>query len=254
MASAPHPGPSQMTSVGLSPLRDHSGFRALLVTALTMIAAGGGMAQAPVRPQAQAQPQARTQTPVRVQAGKNYEKQACRPSKYSSRPVCPVVVAPHAGGAPSATVDLADEGKGLTPLGSEFLQIAARVEQGRMTCELGHIVTVRQLAGAPGYFKVSTRQLEFLMAPVISVSGAIRIEDQKAGAFWLQLGHKSMLMSQKLGTRLADECVSPQQAQAAPGLAARDASDLLDGLVHKGAPDGSGIILKVTVPHVAKPQ
>ena len=49
------------------------------------------------------------------------------------------------------------------------------------------------------------------MHPVESRTGAIRLEDPMRGAMWLQLGNKSMLMSQKLGQRLADECQSPQQ-------------------------------------------
>ena len=49
------------------------------------------------------------------------------------------------------------------------------------------------------------------MHPVESRTGAIRLEDPKRGAMWLQLGNKSMLMSQKLGQRLADECQSPEQ-------------------------------------------
>ena len=47
------------------------------------------------------------------------------------------------------------------------------------------------------------------MHPVESRTGAIRLEDPKRGAMWLQLGNKSMLMSQKLGQRLADECHEP---------------------------------------------
>ena len=47
------------------------------------------------------------------------------------------------------------------------------------------------------------------MHPVESRTGAIRLEDPQRGAMWLQLGNKSMLMSQKLGKRLADECHEP---------------------------------------------
>ena len=39
----------------------------------------------------------------------------------------------------------------------------------------------------------------FRMHPVESRTGAIRLEDPRAGAMWLQLGNKSMLMSQKHG-------------------------------------------------------
>ena len=39
----------------------------------------------------------------------------------------------------------------------------------------------------------------------------MRLEDKKAGAVWLQLANKSMLMDQKKGRRMADECAHPDQ-------------------------------------------
>jgi hypothetical protein len=48
------------------------------------------------------------------------------------------------------------------------------------------------------------------------------------GAVWLQLSNKSMLMSQKLGRRLADECRSPLQQVVAEQLKLNPAPSLLD--------------------------
>jgi hypothetical protein len=45
----------------------------------------------------------------------------------------------------------------------------------------------------------------------------VRLED-KAGAVWLQIANKSMLMNQKAGQRLADECMSPEQQQVAEAI------------------------------------
>src|SRR5674476_635111 len=45
-----------------------------------------------------------------------------------------------------------------------------------------------------------------------------RIEAHQAGAVWLQLPNKSMLMNQKIGQRLADACVNSEQALAAERL------------------------------------
>ena len=45
---------------------------------------------------------------------------------------------------------------------------------------------------------------------------------------WLQLGNKSMLMSQKLGQRLADECISPNQAVVAENLKKNPVPSILD--------------------------
>jgi hypothetical protein len=49
------------------------------------------------------------------------------------------------------------------------------------------------------------------MHPVESRTGAIRLEDSRQGAMWLQLGNKSMLMDQKLGERVADDCEAQEQ-------------------------------------------
>ena len=115
-----------------------------------------------------------------------------------------------------------------TPVGSDQLAIAQHVERGTVSCELGMHVTVTEDAKAPGYFDVHANKYKFRMIPVVTSTGAIRLEDAKAGAVWLQLPHKSMLMSQKLGARLADACVTPAQAQMAMALEKNPPPALLD--------------------------
>jgi hypothetical protein len=56
----------------------------------------------------------------------------------------------------------------------------------------------------------------------------LRLEDQSAGAVWIQLGNKSMLMDQKAGRRLADACVSADQAIVAKELERNPPPSLLD--------------------------
>lgn len=90
------------------------------------------------------------------------------------------------------------------------LAVARTVHVGELPCELGSKVTVTP-SKREGYFLISTKGHRFRMHPVESRTGAVRLEDPKRGAMWLQLGNKSMLMSQKLGQRLADECKSPAQ-------------------------------------------
>lgn len=97
------------------------------------------------------------------------------------------------------------------------LEVAKHVYVGDMPCELGATVKVTP-ARRTGLFLVTTKGYRFLMHPVESRTGAIRLEDPRRGAMWLQLGNKSMLMSQKLGQRLADECQSPQQVTFAEEL------------------------------------
>jgi hypothetical protein len=95
------------------------------------------------------------------------------------------------------------------------LAVAKRVYTGHIACELGNAVTVTPDEKHPGYFTVQNRKLTYRMHPVESRTGAIRLEDVKAGAMWLQLGNKSMLMNQKEGLRLADECQSTDQVTMA---------------------------------------
>lgn len=110
------------------------------------------------------------------------------------------------------------------------LAIAERVFQGRLPCELGAFVTLTADAKSPGYFDVSTKNQKYRMFPVETSTGAIRLEDRQAGAVWLQLANKSMLMSQKLGQRLADECKNPDQAVVAEMLIRQPAPSLLEPL------------------------
>ena len=113
-------------------------------------------------------------------------------------------------------------------LSAQDLELAKRVYVGNIPCELGSSVTLTADDKRPGFFMVNTKNNRFRMHPVESRTGAIRLEDPKAGAMWLQLGNKSMLMSQKLGQRLADECMSPAQITFADALKMNPALSILD--------------------------
>ena len=98
------------------------------------------------------------------------------------------------------------------------LAIAERVYVGNLPCELGAFVRVTRDPASPGYFDVQVRDLKYRMSPVATTTGAIRLEDQKAGAVWLQILNKSMLMNHKLGQRLADECMGSEQVIVAEAI------------------------------------
>lgn len=123
----------------------------------------------------------------------------------------------------AAGIEAAEEA--LTPT---ELSIAERVHVGKLSCELGSTVTLTPDAKAPGYFYVQGRNFKYHMFPVATSTGAIRLEDRKAGTVWLQLANKSMLMNQKLGTRLADECVSPAQLAVAEAIKLNPPASVLD--------------------------
>ena len=116
---------------------------------------------------------------------------------------------------------------GLT---QQELAIAEQVHVGHIPCELGASVNVTADANAPGHFHVDGKGFKYHRAPVATTSGAVRLEDQKAGAVWLQIANKSMLMDQKRGQRLADECMSPAQYQVAQAIKKNPPPSVLDAL------------------------
>lgn len=103
----------------------------------------------------------------------------------------------------------------LTP---EELAISDRVHTGRIACELGAFVSVESDPKSPGRFYVEGKGFKYHMSPVATTTGTIRLEDISGGAVWLQIANKSMLMNQKIGQRLADECMSPQQVVVAEAI------------------------------------
>lgn len=111
---------------------------------------------------------------------------------------------------------------------SQDLVIAQQIHQGLMPCEMGASVRVEADATAPGYFHVHSKGMRYRMYPVHTSTGALRLEDKKAGAVWLQLANKSMLMDQKRGRRLADECANPEQLAYGQTLKTNPPPSLLD--------------------------
>ncbi len=113
-------------------------------------------------------------------------------------------------------------------LTAEELAIAQRVHQGQLACELGTSIRLESDAAHPGYFHLQGKGFRYRMRPVVTSTGAIRLEDAKAGAVWLQLANKSMLMDQKKGRRMADECAHPEQLAYAQSLKTNPPPKLFD--------------------------
>ena len=99
------------------------------------------------------------------------------------------------------------------------IAISKTVFTGEIQCELGEKVSIRPMK-REGFFFVSRGIHRFVMHPEESRTGAIRLEDSARGGLWLQLANKSMLMNQKEGKRLADECQSPEQVNYAKNMKA----------------------------------
>ena len=102
----------------------------------------------------------------------------------------------------------------VRPAGLPFPAPALAVYTGTMQCELGTRVTVTQDAQNPLMYDVhASNGRRYSMQQVPTSTGVVRLEDKAAGATWMQLGNKSMLMDQKRGERVADQCQNPQQVQ-----------------------------------------
>lgn len=102
------------------------------------------------------------------------------------------------------------------------LDVAARVLTGDADCEFAQQVSVRPVAGQPGHFNVGFKKAVYRMVPQETTTGAVRLEDKRAGMVWLQIPSKSMLMNAKVGQRMVDACMHAEQRAAV--AAAQDAT------------------------------
>lgn len=94
------------------------------------------------------------------------------------------------------------------------LAIAQRVHTGRADCEFSQSVSVDPVPGQPGHFKVGYKNASYTMVPEETTTGAVRLQDKRNGVMWLQIANKSMLMNSKIGQRMVDSCVHPEQRTA----------------------------------------
>jgi hypothetical protein len=97
---------------------------------------------------------------------------------------------------------------------AEQLLAAERVLVGRYECEFGKSVSVDPDVKSKGYFNLKLGKQSWTMKPVLSSTGAIRLEDIKGAALMIQILTKSMLMDPKAGHRLVDGCMHDTQRAA----------------------------------------
>ena len=137
-------------------------------------------------------------------------------------------------------------------LSTEQLAIAERVQVGTSQCELAVVVTVRADAHTAGRFVLEAGHKRYSLDPVVTTTGAVRLEEVSSGAVWIQLANKSMLMNQKLGQRIADDCMNPQQALVAQALLKTPAPHLLDAPKDALVPLLPGNVAQEMVPNTIK--
>ncbi|MCA0239761.1 MAG: hypothetical protein LCI02_02790 [Proteobacteria bacterium] len=107
--------------------------------------------------------------------------------------------------APAAPLPAADD---------EQKVAAALAHLGDYECEFDEKVVIAKNPRFEGYLDVKHRKNLWTMKPVLSKTGALRLEDVKGRTLMLQIANKSMLMDVKIGQRLVDNCVHEMQREA----------------------------------------
>ncbi|RZJ56674.1 MAG: hypothetical protein EON49_17495 [Acidovorax sp.] len=191
----------------------------LIASALMLLAPALALAQTDAKPAAKsetkaaAKPAAKPAAKSEAKSAKSSEKAAPKKAVAKSEPTSSRTQLKSATNQVAAGIIAAE-----AALSPAELAIADRVHTGRIPCELGAFVTVTPEPASPGHFHVEGKGFKYFMSPVATTTGTVRLEDQKGGAVWLQIGNKSMLMNQKVGQRLADECMSPEQQLVAEAI------------------------------------
>ena len=123
------------------------------------------------------------------------------------------------------------------------VKAAELVFYGSYDCEFSQNVSVVQSPKYPAYVDVKFHNTSWLMKPVLSSTGAVRLEDVHGQTLMVQIAAKSMLLDVKAGKRLVDECICPKQrelvAEAKSGKAAAEAAPL-KAVVEAGTAAGTG--------------
>ncbi|UXH80194.1 hypothetical protein [Roseateles amylovorans] len=116
----------------------------------------------------------------------------------------------------------------LAEANEEQLLAAKQAHLGQYECEFRQTVNISPNLKHAGYIDVSYLKNVFTMKPVLSSTGALRLEDVTGRTLMVQIANKSMLLDVRAGQRMVDECVHPEQRAAIE--AARSASAPSGGL------------------------
>ncbi len=136
--------------------------------------------------------------PAMAQAATPAAAKAAKPAKKS---VKKAVAAPAETPPPAAS----DEQKSA----------AAMAYVGEYACEFDEAVNVSSNPKYEGYLDMSLKKQHWVMKPVLSSTGALRLEDVTGRMLMIQIANKSMVMDTKIGQRLVDGCMHEKQREFA---------------------------------------
>lgn len=120
----------------------------------------------------------------------------------------------------------------LPPASDEQRSAAALVFYGQLDCEFNRTLQVTPNPRNEAYVDVHFGKQSWVMRPVLSSTGARRLEDVQGRMLLLQIAFKSMLMDVRAGIRIADECIHENHRVA---MREADALALATGSAGRGA-------------------
>jgi phosphoribosylaminoimidazole carboxylase (NCAIR synthetase) len=101
----------------------------------------------------------------------------------------------------------------LAQANDEQKAAAALAYLGEYACEFDQTVSVLANPIAPGYIDVRHKSQTWVMKPVVSSTGALRLEDVKGRMLLIQIANKSMVMDTQMGQRVVDGCQHEKQRE-----------------------------------------
>lgn len=109
---------------------------------------------------------------------------------------------------------------------AEQIDAAERVFYGVYDCEFKQTIDISTSPKYPSYVDVTHGKVNYVMKPVLSSTGAIRLEDVRGDTLMVQIASKSMLLNVKTAQRIVDDCVSPKQRELIEAARAAKAATL----------------------------
>jgi len=137
--------------------------------------------------------------------------QTAAPAKAAAKPAAK----PTAKAQSKSKASKAPAEKPLPTADQTQIEAAEKTFFGNYECELDQKLDVGMSTKAPGYVDVSFKKKVYTMKPIVSSTGALRLEDVKGGMLLIQIANKSMMMDTKAGQRVVDGCVHEKQKAAA---------------------------------------
>ena len=121
----------------------------------------------------------------------------------------------------------------LVAASAEQIEAAGQVFYGVYECEFKQSVDIEANLKFPSYVNVKHGKAVYLMKPVESSTGAIRLEDVRGETLMVQISSKSMLLNVKTGRRVVDDCISPKQRELVDAARAAKAAEAAPPAVQK---------------------